>query len=124
MQHACAILVLCPCQHPYCWVYGAEGGKFAAENVATYKRGRAGIDHHMTQQKQKQLAAVDALSQELSRSLHEELRFVKSLLPPHKEDMSLLEAVNRSVSREPIDVVCDCMHLHVIVLCVTVVAHT
>lgn len=78
----------------YCLVF-AEGGQYTEENVATYKAGISGIDHHMAGQQQQQQDALAALKQELSAELSAALAAIEQLLPSHKQDMALIEALNR-----------------------------
>jgi hypothetical protein len=73
----------------------AEGGKYTEENVATYKAGLSGIDHHMAGQQKQQEDALATLQQELSADLSAALAAIEQLLPSHKQDMTLIEALNR-----------------------------
>lgn len=73
----------------------AEGGTYAADNVTTYRAGIASINHHMTQQQQQQQQQLASLQQELSCSLSTALAAVEQLLPSFKQDMTLLDTVNK-----------------------------
>jgi hypothetical protein len=72
-----------------------EGGTYAADSIATYKAGIAGIDHHMANQQQQQLAKLDASEAEITQNLQQVLSSVEALLPAHKQDMTLIEAMER-----------------------------
>jgi hypothetical protein len=78
----------------FCVVAVAEGGKYTEENVATYKAGLSGIDHHMAGQQQQQEDALAALKQELSDELSAALTTIEQLRPSHKQDMTLIEALD------------------------------
>jgi hypothetical protein len=79
----------------YLPIAAAEGGKYTEENVATYTAGLSGIDHHMAGQQQQQEEALAALKQELSSKLSAALAAIEQLLPSHKQDMALIEALYR-----------------------------
>eukprot|EP00878_Enallax_costatus_P035783 GHUV01040000.1.p1 GENE.GHUV01040000.1~~GHUV01040000.1.p1 ORF type:complete len:221 (+),score=86.88 GHUV01040000.1:61-723(+) len=72
-----------------------EGGKYAPQNVPTYLAGIAGIDHHITQQQQSQQQQLAAVQQELSAALNSALASIEQLLPSHKQDMTLIETLNK-----------------------------
>eukprot|EP00878_Enallax_costatus_P029149 GHUV01031582.1.p1 GENE.GHUV01031582.1~~GHUV01031582.1.p1 ORF type:complete len:464 (+),score=143.61 GHUV01031582.1:61-1452(+) len=74
-----------------------EGGKYAPQNVPTYLAGIAGIDHHITQQQQSQQQQLAAVQQELSAALNSALASIEQLLPSHKQDMTLIETLNKFV---------------------------
>jgi hypothetical protein len=72
-----------------------DGGKYAEETVALYKSGIAGVDHHMQQQQRKQHDLISAEEQRMEAGTQQALEHVQSLLPAHKEDMCLVEAMDK-----------------------------
>jgi hypothetical protein len=73
----------------------AEGGSYADENIAAYKAGISGIDHHLEAQQQQQQQQLSGLLEELSAELQSAKQQVEDLLPSYKQDMTLIEALNR-----------------------------
>lgn len=93
-SHHDVVLPVLRCNRPIA-AAAADSGKYTEENVATYKAGMSSIDHHMAAQQQQQEDALAALKQQLSADLSAALAAIEQLLPSHKEDMALIEALNR-----------------------------
>ena len=72
-----------------------EGGTFAVESIETYEQQLAGLDSHVAKVQEAGSHAIEQMREAQSKANDEALKAVVAALPAHREDLAVLEAINK-----------------------------